>query len=201
MYERDSTKLIDRLKKLFSDGSFRRWLAVSALLFVVGLIVGIFPPDNLRNLFAGQVSGLKDIANLYAPFSFSTFLFILFKNALSLLVSFILSPLLDIIPLVSLFANGWLLGFVAVLATEKKGFLFLLLGILPHGIFELPAFFIGEAAALNLGAAVLVAIFKREKRPELAQNLRLNTLRLLIALALLVPAAVIETYVTPLFIV
>lgn len=177
------------------------WLAVSALLFVAGIITGILPLESLRGLFSGQIAGLKDIAGLYKPFLFSTFLFILFKNAVSLIVSFIFSPLLEIFPLASLFANGWLLGFVGGLVAGQKGLFFLLLGILPHGIFEIPAFFIGEAAALDFGSAVMVALFKRKRRAELAENLRLNFLRLLVALALLVPAALIETYVTPRFIV
>lgn len=184
----------------YLDSFYRKWLLAAALIFVIGLIIGIFPPGSIRKLFAGEITGLKDIASLYAPFRFSTFIFILFKNALSLLLSFILSPLLDITPLLSLFTNGWLLGFIAVITTEKKGFFFVLLGILPHGIFELPSFFIGEAAALSFGAAVLLAIFKRERRAELPQNLKQNILRLVVALALLVPAAIIETYVTPLLV-
>ncbi len=180
--------------------NYRRWLIVAAFIFIAGLITGIFPPESLRRLFVGELSGLKNIASLYAPFQFSTFLFILSKNALSLMISFILSPLLDIMPLLSLFANGWLLGYVGLLTTEKKGLVFLLLGILPHGIFELPAFFIGEAAALSFGTALIIAVFKREKRAELPQNLRQNVLRLAIATALLIPAALIETYITPLLI-
>jgi stage II sporulation protein M len=191
---------MDNSADRYPDSSYRRWLLVAALLFGSGLVIGIFSPESVKALFSGEIAGLRNIASLYAPFRFSTFLFILFKNALSLLVSFILSPLLDIMPLVSLFANGWLIGFIATITTEKRGVLFLLLGILPHGIFELPAFFIGEAAALSFGAAVLLAIFKRERRAELPQNLKQNILRLVVALALLIPAAIIETYVTPLLV-
>lgn len=191
---------MDNSADRYSDSSYRKWLLVAALLFGSGLIIGIFSPEGVKALFSGEIAGLRNIASLYVPFRLSTFIFILSKNALSLLISFILSPLLDIAPLVSLFTNGWLLGFVATITTEKRGVFFLLLGILPHGIFELPAFFIGEAAALSFGAAVLLAIFKRERRAELPQNLKQNVLRLAAALMLLVPAALIETYVTPLLI-
>ena len=189
--------MIDKLKGLFRDGSFRPWLGLSALLFVVGIIISILPLESLRNLFVGQIAGLRELASVHPPYSLSTFIFILFKNAVSLIVSFTLSPLLGIVPLISLFANGWLLGYVAVLTTNQKSLLFLLLGILPHGIFEIPAFFIGEAAALNFGTAVIIAVFKHEKRAELSQNIRQNMLRLAVAMALLVPAALIETYITP----
>jgi stage II sporulation protein M len=193
--------LLNRIKSLFQEGSFSRWLAASVLIFAVGIIAGVLPLEGLRSLLTPQLLGLEELANQNPPFAFSTFLFILAKNALSLVASFALSPLLEVVPLATLLVNGWLLGFIAELASRKVGFLLVLLGILPHGIFELSAFFIGEAAALSFGAAAIDAVFNPEKRPALATNLSVNFKRLLFAVALLVPAAIVETYVTPLFIV
>jgi stage II sporulation protein M len=73
-----------------------------------------------------------------------------------------------------------------------------LAGILPHGIFEIPALILGQAAALSFGAMAITAIFSKEKRERLLPNLRKNLKYLAIALSLLIPAAVIETYITPL---
>jgi stage II sporulation protein M len=179
---------------------YRKWLLVSALIFVAGILLGLLSPDLLQALLGPSLGSLKDIASSYAPFTFSTFVFIFFRNASSLIVSFILSPLLCIVPVVSLFVNGWLLGYVGNLAIAKAGVLFLILGILPHGIFELPAFFIGEAAALSAGVAIIRSIFSAEQREGLGDNLKKNVLRLLIAIVLLLPAALIETYITPLLI-
>lgn len=180
--------------------AFHWWLLIAALVFAAGIMIGIFPPFGLRSIIEEQVSELSEIAGSYTPSTLSTFVFILFKNGLSLTASFLLSPLLVILPLASLFMNGWIIGFVGALAAEKYSLLLIILSILPHGLFEIPAFIIGEAAALSFGTAALSALFKREKRAELIRHLKLNTLRLLIALALLLPAALIETYVTPLFI-
>ncbi|MDO8687680.1 MAG: stage II sporulation protein M, partial [Dehalococcoidales bacterium] len=69
---------------------------------------------------------------------------------------------------------------------------------LPHGIFELPAFIIGEAVALSFGSTVLLAVFKKGDRNQLRLNLRQNFRYLTLAIFLLLPAAVMETYVTPL---
>ena len=38
-----------------------------------------------------------------------------------------------------------------------------MLGILPHGIIEIPAFIIGQAAALSLGSMAIAAVFIQEK--------------------------------------
>ncbi|MBI2287561.1 MAG: stage II sporulation protein M [Chloroflexi bacterium] len=69
---------------------------------------------------------------------------------------------------------------------------------MPHGVFEIPALFIGEAAALSFGAAVMRVLFRGERRSLLLPNLRQNLKYLTIALILLLPAAIIETYITPL---
>ena len=85
-----------------------------------------------------------------------------------------------------------------VLEEESLGFL--LAGLLPHGVFELPAFFIAEAAALSFGSMVVLSLFKREKRSMLVPLFRKNLKYLVVSLILLVPAAIVETYITPLLI-
>ena len=98
----------------------------------------------------------------------------------------------------ALTVNGWLISFISVAVVQEESLGVLLAGLLPHGIFELPALIMGEAAALSFGALTIVALVSKKKDlllPGLKQNLRY----LLIACALLLPAAIIETYVTPLF--
>jgi stage II sporulation protein M len=98
----------------------------------------------------------------------------------------------------ALTVNGWLISFISVAVVQEESLGILLAGLLPHGIFELPALIMGEAAALSFGALTIVALVSKKKDlllPGLKQNLRY----LLIACALLLPAAIIETYVTPLF--
>jgi len=81
---------------------------------------------------------------------------------------------------------------------QEKSLGFLLAGLLPHGIIELPAFIIGEAAALSFGAMVILVLFKKKERSQLVPSLKQNLRYLMIAFALLIPAAIIETFVTPL---
>jgi uncharacterized membrane protein SpoIIM required for sporulation len=45
----------------------------------------------------------------------------------------------------------------------------------------------------------MLALFGKERRELVLPNLRKNLRYLLVAIALLLPAAIIETYVTPLF--
>jgi stage II sporulation protein M len=101
-------------------------------------------------------------------------------------------------PILALTVNGWIIAFVSATVIQEESLGFLLAGLLPHGIFELPALILGQAAALSFGAMLILALFKKERREALPSTLKQNVKYLLIALALLVPAAIIEAYITPL---
>jgi stage II sporulation protein M len=99
-----------------------------------------------------------------------------------------------------LLTNGFIISFVSTLVVQKESLGLLLAALLPHGIFELPALIMGEAAALSFGATVLLALISKKRRNRLTSNLRQNLRYLIIAFLLLLPAAIIETYISPLFI-
>ncbi len=113
-------------------------------------------------------------------------------------MSFILSPIFCLVPILALTVNGWVLAFISAIVIREESLGYLLAGVIPHGIFELPAFILGEAAALSFGTMAIIALFKKERRNLLLPNLKQNSRYLVIALALLLPAAIIETYITPL---
>jgi stage II sporulation protein M len=177
--------------------SYRKWVIIAASLFVIGLILGFVTPDSLASLFSEDVASLGQLGDFIMPFSTGTVVFIWAKNALSLLLSFFLSPFFFIVPLVALTVNGWLLTVIAALVANEKSLGYVLVGLLPHGIVELPAFIIGEAAALSFGAMAMLAVFSPQRRAQFLPNFKQNLKYLALALALLVPAAIIETYFTP----
>jgi stage II sporulation protein M len=180
--------------------NYKWWILVALIIFSVGIILGLATPATSTNPISEEITALEKLSELVAPFKVSTVIFIFMKNTLALLLSFVLSPILCLMPVLTLSVNGWILALVSSAIVQEKSLGFLLAGVLPHGIIELPALFIGEAAALSFGAAVMVALFKKEKRSLLSSSLRQNSKYLFIALALLLPAAIIETYITPLLV-
>jgi len=179
--------------------SYKRWIIIATLLFGIGLISGLATPASMLNLLSEEIAALEELAALLAPLpQFIVFVIILIKNVSVLLFSFIFSPILCLVPILSLTLNGWLLASVSSIIVQEKSLGFVLAGLLPHGIIELPALILGEAAALSFGTVAIIALFRKEKREQLLPNLKKNLRRLLIALALFLPAAIIETYVTPL---
>ncbi len=178
--------------------SYKRWIFLAIFLFGIGLVFGLATPTSIINLLFEDITTLQELSDLLVPFKFLTVIFLLAKNALSLLLSFALSPFFCLVPILALTVNGWLLAFVSAAVIQEESLGFVLAGLLPHGIFELPAFIMGEAAALSFGAMAMLALFKKKRRDLLPPNLKQNLRYLMVALALLVPAAIIETYVTPL---
>ena len=150
-------------------------------------------------LISEDLIALEELVNFLATLpQFAIFAIIFVKNALALVLSFVLSPILCLMPVLSLLLNGGVLGFVSIVVAEQESVGFVLAGLLPHGIFELPALIIGQAAALSFGTTAMLALFQKSKRSLLLPNLKQNLKYVLIAFALLLPAAIIETYITPL---
>ena len=179
--------------------SYKRWIFVAIFLFGIGLVFGLVTPTGFASLISEDIAALKELGRLLASLPLALVVVIIFiKNASALLLSFALSPIFCLLPILTLTVNGWLLAFVSVIVSQEKSVGFVLAGLLPHGIFELPALILGEAAALSFGTVMILALFKKERRSLLLPSLKRNLRYLMVALALLVPAAIIETYVTPL---
>ena len=178
--------------------SYKRWTFIAIFLFGIGLVFGLVTPAGIASLLSEDIVALEKFSSILVPFKFLTVILIFFKNALALVLSFVLSPILCLAPILALTVNGCLIALVSVVVVQEESLGFLLAGLLPHGIFELPALILGQAAALSFGTMAMLDLFQMVKRvlilPALKQNLRY----LMLAVALLLPAAIIETYITPL---
>ncbi len=161
--------------------------------------MGLATPPSASALFFKSNPALKELVVLLTLLPRSSVLAIIFiKNVSALLISFVLSPIFCVVPVLALTINGWLIGLVSTSVIQEKSLGYLLRGVVPHGIFELPAFIIGEAVALSFGTAVILAVLKGEKGSLVWSNLKHNLRYLIVAFILLLPAAIIETYLTPL---
>jgi len=178
--------------------SYKWWSFIAIFLFGIGLALGLATPTSIANLLSEDIAALEELSRILAPFSVLTLILIFIKNASALVLSFVLSPILCLVPILSLTVNGWLLAFVSSMVIQEQSLGFVLAALLPHGIFELPALIIGQAAALSFGTMAILALLKKGKRNLLLPSLKQNLRYLLVALALLLPAAIIETYITPL---
>ncbi len=180
--------------------NYRKLIFISAALFIFGLLLGLIIPTEGAGLFLEEAAALDEMAGIIAPLpQIAIFVFILLKNLSVIILSFVLSPLLCIVPVIALVINGGVIGLVSVIILEEESLPFLLAGLLPHGILELPALIMGEAVALSFGISVLQGIFGKDKRDTIISNFKNHLKYLAISAGLFIAAAIIETFVTPVF--
>lgn len=102
-----------------------------------------------------------------------------------------------------LLINALLIGALLEHVRQEHGLLVVAAGILPHGIFEIPALLIAAALGFQLGGWLLRALSGRMPggRPAVAEfatyGLRQTRWFLVLVVPLLAVAAVIEAYLTP----
>lgn len=165
----------------------RNYIYFVVILFFISTIIGFAFPgqfvffDELLRDLSGKIEG-KGLSELTW--------FIFQNNVLSALTAMIFGVVLGVMPVISTLVNGVLLGYVYFLASAKGGF-GVILYLLPHGIFELPAVLISLGLGVYFGMFIFAGRGKKKK--EFLRRFW-NSLKvfLMIILPLLVIAAIIE---------
>ncbi len=183
----------------------RHYIYTAALLFAIGMYVG-YSSELFHDFLNSQIEGLIHIAGDLMERENSMlwfFLFIFFNNTIKSIAVIFLGFFLGVLPVIFLLVNGMVLGYVYLIILEGGGSLGqLLVGILPHGIIELPIIIIACAYGLKLGAIVWISIFQmftpdsKSKGQVSAFIKKSLPLVVFITIALLIAAA-IESTITP----
>ena len=161
-------------------------ISISVIFFAFALL-GYFNPSYIPEYMLKIIKELVEKTANMNPLQL--FIFIFKNNLTSIFLGMVFGVVLGIYPLIITIFNGYFGGFVAQRAAASSGYP-VLLKLLPHGIFELPAIII----AMAVGARFGMFIFAKKKKKEFLYCLE-NLLRifLFIILPLLVIAAIIET--------
>lgn len=172
-------------------------LALWLFLFsvILGYVVAYFYPQEVKELIDRLFEMYEPVFNQTEKYQS---LFIFFNNALSLLFVSLGGLFFGIFPIVSIFSNGFILGIVGLESIRNFSLFFYLIGILPHGIIEIPVFILSSAIGLKFGYLFLNKLLKKQiswlairKEISMAFDFYLKIL-----LPLLLLAAVIEIFVT-----
>ena len=183
----------------FWRAEYGRYVGMTAAAFLVLLVLAYIAGRLFPDIPASVISAFnEDIAGSGIVQEDGSFnVLALFTNNLRAMLLGVLYGFIPFLylPALALGVNAAILGMLASLIDGQ--WLLLAAGILPHGIFELPALFLSLTAGLCLCKNINVYIRKNEK--GVMKPLLLNILRVvvLLVLPLLVIAAVMETYVTP----
>ncbi|MFA5869574.1 MAG: stage II sporulation protein M [Candidatus Bathyarchaeia archaeon] len=185
-------------RKLF--GSYAEYMRGVMPIFALCSVLFLFSM-SMGYALGGEMSGssLQDLLGTFPDISnmgiLELFGYVIANNAFKSLLFMVGGLLGGILPLFFVIFNGFFIGWVAFSLGSTMGLGFVVAGLVPHGIFEIPAIILAMSLGMKLGYALLNRLrgqgdIWREAR--LALGLFVNRV-----LPLLVLAAVIEVTVTP----
>jgi stage II sporulation protein M len=173
------------------------------ILFVLFAAAGTYYFQNNEHLTTSLYMELIEMFESQIPLDaqgVSLFLGIFLNNvqagAISILFGFV--PFL-FIPIWTLTSNALIIGIVGgVYGMSGYSLLSFLLGILPHGILEIPAFLMGIALGLDICFKLVRLILRQISKSDFKGTV-INALRIycLWMVPLFFLAAIIESYMTP----
>ncbi len=129
----------------FLDYTYKlRWyiltvVAVFAIFMALGYMVAVMSPsftDQTITGFKEEVGPLKQTSAIQLMFG------IFENNVIKCFLVVVLGLALGIAPLLFMMANGVVIGIVVGATLAKAGLLYVMVGILPHGIIEMPMVFL-----------------------------------------------------------
>ncbi len=180
-----------------------RYTAWATFLFLIGIFLGTLmftqnpemAEDLIRNLFEVLGEGFFEMHGASLVF------FIFFNNVIKTFLAMFLGVIFALIPVFFIFFNGYVLGLMAPLFIQSHGFYLFLVGILPHGVIEIPAVILGAATGLFLGIQAYYRFFGNKEKKHFI-NLKREVQKssaffIFVVLPLLFLAALIEGLITP----
>ena len=173
------------------------YLKTSLVIFGSGIVIGLmalshFPllAQHFESSVVGFVKNFRGLSKLELAAA------IFLNNTLKTVLAILLGSLFGIIPAVFLLGNGIALGVIFSLSAQTRGLWLSLLSIVPHGLLELPAVFLGTSIGLMVGSRVMKQFFRPPETTigsELVQGLRFF---ITVILPLLFIAALVEAFLT-----
>lgn len=165
---------------------------IFAAFYAIGYIAVMTVPDmgnTVVSNFRQEVSPLKELSPV------GLMLGIFANNALKCLLVMVLGLAFGIAPVLFIVANGLILGIVVGVTMRSTSLLYVLVGVVPHGVIELPMVFISAAIGLKLGVDVLKALLGKKESvvDKLVESLLIYIVWIF---PLLFLAAFVETFVT-----
>lgn len=173
----------------------RSHVLAATALFAVGLLGGLAMAAAGIDLLA--LLGLENVDELLPEDAVLTVEFIFLNNSRVYFIMLLGVITLGLATVVALAFNGIVIGWVVGLVAGEVGVGPVLALLAPHGIFELPAFWLAGGIALRL--VHLLANYIRGERETVITRAGLGRAFLLVVLGwvLIAISAVVEVHVTP----
>jgi len=170
---------------------------ITILIFGISIIVGwigtMHNPaigNSLLSLFQKEIAGQITIEN---PVDMCLKIFA--NNLEACILLFLGGATFGILTLLILSLNGIVIGAVTEIIIKGHSVLFIAAAIIPHGMFEIPAFIIAAALGFSMAQTLIAEWYGTADTATDAQ--RLARAFLLYVLPLIAVAAMVEAFITP----
>lgn len=192
-----------KIKPFYQKELKRIFILLTIAFFVICIVTGIFLYNNqdIANHLFMEIKKLllsKDVLNDAGTISVSSLI------ANNLLASFI-SILTGVIPffflpVFSLLLNAGMIGVVfGAMPITSSSVLFLMMGLVPHGIFEITALLLSLTLGVYLCKEMCLRVIGKKREISNTQMIfHIVRIYLLVIVPLMIIAGFIETYITPL---
>ena len=173
-------------------------ILASLLLFILSVIVGIIASESIKPIMIELLKQVFEKAPENPTF-IQQALFLFSNNMRANIIILLGGILFSIISVLIIILNGIIVGFTSTLLPPT----IFIVGIFPHGIFEIPATVLSLVGALLITKleiniiSLLLAGDLRNRIGELSVTVKDIILTVMITIVLLIIAAIIEAGVTP----
>ncbi|KYC52238.1 MAG: hypothetical protein AMQ22_00915 [Candidatus Methanofastidiosum methylothiophilum] len=177
-------------------------MLISLGLFLLGSISGFYIFKILLNNNPEVIDTfLKEFQDMFGPLkemtSLELFYTIFFVNTRTSFLIMMLGVFLGLFPFMSLWGNGTVLGLIyGKFIAEGGNPIVFLMGILPHGVIEIPAILIAASQGFRIGKEIISPPFGKSRSESLRVNIRMGLKLFALIIPLLLVAAFIEVYIS-----
>lgn len=182
-------------------GGGRAMFVAAFLLFVVGAVLGAVLAGSLGHLLTPlEQSVRREAANMKTQSVWATE-WMLFENNWKVSLFMMAGGIVfGILPVIGVLLNGALVGYVVrqmAGSVHASPIVIVLAGIVPHGIFEIPAYCLASGYGMWLGWQVWQTTRRHKQRESWKSIVQVGGVTLLWVTVLLFVAAFIESHITP----
>jgi stage II sporulation protein M len=183
-----------------SNSPLTNAIIIISLLFCATITVGWVGTmknpaigEDLMKLFEKEVAG-----QIMGKDSLEIFVRLFFNNLEACLLLFLGGASFGILTIFIMSLNGILIGSIMEIVHKDHSVAFVIAAILPHGIFEIPAFILSGALGILLAQSLIGEWYQGGDTAEDAK--RFTRLFVVYVMPLVAIAAFVEAFITPIII-
>jgi stage II sporulation protein M len=185
----------EKLRAYLTD--LKPYIVLSTIVFALSIAVGYIAYGIYPEYAMQSISGLEELVEMLEGLSpLEIMLLIFINNTIAMFIAILFGIVLGIVPLLVLVLNGFIIGTVVRLLLVENSLSFIVAGLVPHGIIEIPLLLLSTSIGMKIGYEVLLAL---AGKPSDIKNEFIKGMKFFFywMVPLIFIAALIETFITP----